>query len=632
MKKLSFILIIIFFLLTIINTYNIEKKTPLTFSSNNGKSLDTKNLIYSNITSPIIIESDNEFTLYGFEGNGTLDNPYLLKNLSINSSTEALISIFNTNAHFIISNCSLDGLNKIFSGILLDNVSNGQIINNTIYNTLSGISIVDSSKNGIDNNKIFSFSYIGSEFIRSNENNISKNLIIGGDFGLHFVGSHNNIIIENNISDILNTGIFLKNSFSNYIKDNTIDNGLEYGISLFERCVANYVINNSVSNSQCGIYVFFSYDNHIIRNSVYGNQIGVNIYYSCFRIIVSNNYIFNNSNYGLIIGKSGSSSSVTYCSIIWNSFIDNNLLGSSQVYCQDMIDNYENLNLFAYNYWSNWIKNDYNNDGIIEEPYKIDGSFIYDIYPLVFSNKSVIYHQIIKPEILIPSISEYEFIRINWLPAVDSFGIAVTYSLYYSNNQGKTWINMVSNTQNTVFYWNATLFEAGCYQLKVIAESEGGLIAEDITGGFPLKMDHTLSSSQILTPSNYNSYSGNITISWSPAIDNCYYPVSYNISYSNDGGGNWTLLASEINGTSFEWDTTKVANGNNYKLKIVATSSSGLISSTITDNSFTIHNDALYRFIKAIPFFEIFFSLFIVIEFLILNFLIKFIRKKQKKQ
>lgn len=104
--------------------------------SNNSSLLSLNNVL---IHSPINITKNEEFSFLGFLGNGTDINPYIIENLSISDGNMNLITIMDTNAHFIIRNNSLDGVSAEYTGIYLVNVSNAQIINNSISNTNSGI-------------------------------------------------------------------------------------------------------------------------------------------------------------------------------------------------------------------------------------------------------------------------------------------------------------------------------------------------------------------------------------------------------------------------------------------------------------------------------------------------------------
>ena len=104
--------------------------------------------------SPISIDGNTDFLTQAsnnnWGGNGSIDNPIIIENYNITSSaTEHMIMILNTDLHFIIQNNLLNGVNglgKVFGdGIWLNNVQNGQILNNTICSNKMGISLEPNS-------------------------------------------------------------------------------------------------------------------------------------------------------------------------------------------------------------------------------------------------------------------------------------------------------------------------------------------------------------------------------------------------------------------------------------------------------------------------------------------------------
>ena len=56
----------------------------------------------------ITINSDDDFVTYGFAGNGSAVNPYIIEQYTIVNQT-AGIKVNSTTAHFIIRNCTLVG-------------------------------------------------------------------------------------------------------------------------------------------------------------------------------------------------------------------------------------------------------------------------------------------------------------------------------------------------------------------------------------------------------------------------------------------------------------------------------------------------------------------------------------------
>ncbi|NHJ13038.1 MAG: hypothetical protein EAX95_05140 [Candidatus Thorarchaeota archaeon] len=96
----------------------------------------------------ISIDSNSDFEDLGFEGDGTVENPYIIENRIITVKPADVlncIEIRDTTAHFIIRDCTLStGLSA--TGIYLHNVQNALIEDCRISNALYGI-VVDSSNN-----------------------------------------------------------------------------------------------------------------------------------------------------------------------------------------------------------------------------------------------------------------------------------------------------------------------------------------------------------------------------------------------------------------------------------------------------------------------------------------------------
>jgi len=54
---------------------------------------------------PIIITEEQDFIDYGFLGNGSATNPYIIENLNISTSEETAIAIYNVSVFYVIRNC-----------------------------------------------------------------------------------------------------------------------------------------------------------------------------------------------------------------------------------------------------------------------------------------------------------------------------------------------------------------------------------------------------------------------------------------------------------------------------------------------------------------------------------------------
>ncbi|MFW9990960.1 MAG: nitrous oxide reductase family maturation protein NosD [Candidatus Odinarchaeota archaeon] len=380
--------------------------------------------------SPISINSNAEFLdqalIERWPGDGTADNPVIIDGLVIVNTSANLIDIRDTDLFFVISDCYLVGG---WSGICLDKVSNGIIVNNHMVNiSVVGIDCFNSTNNSIHGNEFYSNSWCSIFINESNFNNIASNTV-------HYS----------------TWGIYLR--FSSYCNatGNTVVKS-EEGISLIGGAF-NTVLNNSVSNSSYnGFRVEISQNNIITRN-----------------------FIANNTLYGISLIDAGNNT------VKRNAFADNNLVGSSQA--NDHAPTATNA--FSYNYWSDWTEPDTNMDGIVDIHYLIDGSAgNYDPYPLVSPNY---YHLLAMPIIIYPNGGEIlsDTVTIQWLPAIDTSGHSITYAIYYSATVNYLWVLLASDLPGTGYLWDTTTVANGAdFSIRVIASCSGGLVAEDISDQF----------------------------------------------------------------------------------------------------------------------------------------------------
>lgn len=213
----------------------------------------------------IKISENADFERLNIDGEGTFENPYMIKNLRF-SNYLAGICIRNTTAYFTITNCEF------------------------LFNTM-GILIVLATGRG----------------------NISKNFFYGSKLtGLEIVMSRNLIIAENQFH---NDGMyFLVNNFQAQkitLKDNKI-NGKKLGYFVARK---NLVIQET---EEYGQLIFINCSNFTVEKLVFSNtSIGLQIY-NCKNSIVKN-CTFMNNNYGLKTHYS-STLNINDCLFLTNNF------------------------------------------------------------------------------------------------------------------------------------------------------------------------------------------------------------------------------------------------------------------------------------------------------------------------
>ncbi|MFX0072019.1 MAG: NosD domain-containing protein, partial [Candidatus Hermodarchaeota archaeon] len=192
-------------------------------------------------------------------GSGTLNNPYVIENVTINGQGidgVSGISIYSSNEYFIIRNCTFYNSGTSYfsgdSGIKLIKVSHGTIINNDCSNNNIGIYLNESSSNVISGNTASNCSIYGIELIdNSNNNIISENALAeNNNAGITTTLCEYNSILKNNVSNNDILGIYI--AFGN-------DNNITENIVSF--------------NGHCGVDLFYSFSNYIYKNYLIENEL-----------------------------------------------------------------------------------------------------------------------------------------------------------------------------------------------------------------------------------------------------------------------------------------------------------------------------------------------------------------------
>jgi len=279
-------------------------------------------------------------------GNGTYEDPYLIKGWEINASTSIGIYIKNCDVYFVIDDCFIHDGGSNHSGIVFQNVING-IINqmnilenyggiildskckkitisncSVFYNYLNGIISEGSMINIIDNyisynlrkgidfysiNSTNNYNIIKGNIISNNKNSgidvsdtynstFNKNIIFSNLLGITLSYSNDNIIVDNAINSNLDSGIYLYSCFKNNISQNNISKNGQ-GIE-FIRSNNNYLFKNNIdSNKYYNIWFYgWSNKNVITINNITNSKIGIYFPEACFNKIQQNNLIKNQFN------------------------------------------------------------------------------------------------------------------------------------------------------------------------------------------------------------------------------------------------------------------------------------------------------------------------------------------------
>ena len=383
--KQRFILSLVLFIFFVISS-----TVYANYQSNFSKTVYNKTS--SPVDSSISIIDNNELLQYAInnslQGNGQKSNPIIFENLNlISSNSNYQIEIQNTNLYVIIRNSTINFALK--EGIFLQNVSNIILYGNSFkMNTGDAIYILSSSNIEIQNNTFtetksaptysdpfglqnypFTIDVAYSDNVTIYNNNLHDNWdgiwFWGGDTNCKAI---NNTIYNHHFEGI-GAGAY-QSSHNITIANNSINN-VRYGVWLVGDGGPTLVMNNNVINSSDGIIIQKTSFTTVKNNSFSFNlRTGISFLTDSQNISSSYNIIRNNS-YGFYIV--GSNLEIHYNDLINNT--DSAFTISN-----------DNINI-SYNFWSTYTNgSDNNNDGILDDPLKIDGIYdLYDNYPLVHS-------------------------------------------------------------------------------------------------------------------------------------------------------------------------------------------------------------------------------------------------------
>jgi parallel beta-helix repeat protein len=420
------------------------------------------------------------------------ENSFLMANTVSNNQKDG-ISLYRSGNNVISNNIflnnglSLDGGNfeEFYQATVVNNTVNGKPL--VYWQDIYGGSISDSAgqifliactavtvtKQVLSNSSVGLFAFYSSDLVL-HDNIMSNNT----GSGISIEESRNLTISNNIITNNQKNGIGLSYSKGIVISRNIVSDNKRDGISL-DQCERGTLSHNTVSrNHEGGIEIGRTQDWIIRENTIEMNfWNGITLVRSTENHFFGN-YIGNNSDFGISLEWDNIGNVIKY-----NDIINNNLEGDSQA-SDDSEYSYYTNNVFSRNYWNDWIRPDGNADGTVDEPYLIDGSSEnQDFFPLISLAPK---HHLTTPYLLMPLGGEIlsNMVAIRWVVTNDSWEHQVSYDVYYSPDDGKTWDTLVSSFKSTIFVWNTKEVPDGVsYRVKVVVKCPWGLQTEDIPSG-----------------------------------------------------------------------------------------------------------------------------------------------------
>lgn len=124
--------------------------------------------------------------------------------------------------------------------------------------------------------------------------------IFEGTNGIKLENTNKGTLVDNVLSNNVESGIYMVNCVNNTISGNELINNGMYGVYLFTSCLNNIIVGNTIKNDgtnlqDTGIYLANNCDdNEIIGNDLFDNNVhGINIENLCDRNVIFNNTFKN---------------------------------------------------------------------------------------------------------------------------------------------------------------------------------------------------------------------------------------------------------------------------------------------------------------------------------------------------
>ncbi|MFX0105038.1 MAG: NosD domain-containing protein [Candidatus Hodarchaeota archaeon] len=244
--------------------------------------------------------------------------------------THSCLEIRNSKVFFIIRDSRF--YNTPATGIELNNVSNGALINNNLSSNSYGIRLYNSNNTILSGNSLINNYLNGIYLDESNHNIISgNNASYNGFNGLTLNLSNNNTISTNNMSYNGDIGICLETSNNNTLSGNDANNnyiGIFIGeiltVSWQERYFEGESNNNNVlgntanNNYNKGIFIIGNNNKIIENNANYNNEVGISLDWGNINTISDNNASYN-GDCGIYL-RSSNNATITLNFVSYNRF------------------------------------------------------------------------------------------------------------------------------------------------------------------------------------------------------------------------------------------------------------------------------------------------------------------------
>jgi parallel beta-helix repeat protein len=377
-------------------------------------------------------------------------------------------------------------------------------------------------------------------------------------------------------------GISLNNVTNSYISGNAIYSNSLRGIEIFSSFNNVISTNKAYNNFRDGIYQAASNHSAIFNNTAYENGwdgIRFEPIFATGAICVNNtisaNLLYKNAEDG--IGLLNADSNIISDNTIYNNSWKGIRLDGS------LGNNIKNNTIYINREDGIWLQN--SNDTSIMSNQVNDSLWAAIRLEPSSRNNTISYNALARSANEGVRISQTDNNTISWNNFINNGGGSATQGF----DDGKEnifkynyWSDLTGTDAD-----DDSIFDSP-YVLPGLANNRDSLaLASSLVLG-----DHALSAPRVVYPSGGEMLYPPITILWTPTLDALGHTITYTISYSSDGGSTWNELANVQTDLNYTLESTTVAPGTNYRIKITANDSQGLVAESASTGAFTIQATA----------------------------------------
>ncbi len=389
-----------------------------------------------------------------------------------------------------------------------------------------------------------------------------------------------------------------------------------FELIVIENTEAYFIIQNnyldSISRSLDAIYMRNAKNGIVHANIAVNNRHGIFLDKGCQSINITNNLVEDSSESGIRINSSTNIKVLynevnqnTYNGIWanWSKYVD---VVNNTVYDDELgvwLENTNSSSIIGNALYGNdnaiWISNNSNSN-------KVTFNRIYDPLDLNPNTCGIhLSHNAHLNDILNNTISnsaEHAF----YVEAT-SGNNTIKWNSFIDNNIGGDSQAYDAASVNVLYnYWSDWTTPDDDYDqiVDIPYQLEGPALNED---PFPLTYPavppvfHYITPLTVLYPNGGEEVKESVVIQWSSCYDSEGHAINFSIYFSHNSGVDWERIVGNLTTTNYEWDTRSELATSNYRIRVVAECSDGLVVSDESDADFILIAHVLSEFTITSP-------------------------------